>query len=172
MNFVLRILKFWISKTPPLTVSDRWPSIHPIQTGNTGIGIALAAAVKGYKCIIVMPEKMSTEKADVLKLLGAEIVRTPTAAASDAPDSHISVAKRLCDSMETGFVLDQYQNEGNPLAHYDGTAEEILQQCDGKIDMFVGGVGTGGTISGIARKLKERVPSCKVSIKLFQSEFR
>lgn len=134
-----------------------------LSKGNTGIGIALAAAVKGYKCIIVMPEKMSTEKADVLKLLGAEIVRTPTSAASDAPDSHIGVAKSLCESMETGFVLDQYQNEGNPLAHYDGTAEEILQQCDNKIDMFVGGVGTGGTISGIARKLKERVPTCKVS---------
>lgn len=122
----------------------------------------MSAAVKGYKCIIVMPEKMSTEKADVLKLLGAEIIRTPTNAPSDSPDSHIGVAKRLCDSMETGFVLDQYQNEGNPLAHYDGTAEEILQQCDGKLDMFVGGVGTGGTISGIARKFKERIPDCKI----------
>jgi len=131
-------------------------------SGNTGIGIALAAAVKGYKCIIVMPEKMSTEKADVLKLLGAEIVRTPTSAPSDSPDSHIGVAKSLCDSMEASFVLDQYQNEGNPLAHYDGTGEEILQQCDGKVDMVVGGVGTCGTMSGIARKLKEKIPNCKI----------
>lgn len=107
---------------------------------------------------------MSAEKADVLKILGAEIIRTPTNVASDSPDSHISVAERLRKSIKNAVVLDQYRNPGNPLAHYDGTAEEILDACDGKIDMLVAGVGTGGTISGIARKIKERLPNCQVSL--------
>ncbi|GAB6024294.1 hypothetical protein CHUAL_008986 [Chamberlinius hualienensis] len=101
-------------------------------SGNTGIGLALAAAVKGYRCIIVMPEKMSNEKVDVLRALGAEIVRTPTSARYDSPESHISVAQRLCNSIPNAVILDQYLNPGNPLAHYDTTAEEILAQCDEK----------------------------------------
>lgn len=105
-------------------------------SGNTGIGMALAAAVKGYKCIIVLPEKMSKEKVDVLKALGAEIIRTPTEAAWDAPDSHISIARKLQRETPNSHILDQYTNPANPLAHYDGTAEEILQQLDGKIDML------------------------------------
>lgn len=128
-------------------------------SGNTGIGLALASAVKGYKCIIVLPEKMSKEKVDVLKALGAEIVRTPTEAAYDAPDSHISVAKRLQTEIPNSHILDQYKNKSNPEAHYHGTAEEIWVQCDHKIDMLVAGAGTGGTISGIARKLKEYNPN-------------
>lgn len=128
-------------------------------SGNTGIGIALAAATKGYKCIICLPEKMSKEKVDVLKALGAEIVRTPTEAAWDAPDSHISVAKRLNEEIPNSFILDQYGNPSNPLAHYEGTAEEIFRQCGGKVDMVVMGVGTGGTITGVAKKLKEKDPS-------------
>ena len=131
-------------------------------SGNTGIGIALAAAVKGYKCIIVLPEKMSKEKVDVLKALGAEIIRTPTEAAWDAPDSHISIAKKLQMETPNSHILDQYTNPANPLAHYDGTANEILQQLDGKIDMIVAGAGTGGTISGLAAKIKENNPQCKV----------
>lgn len=131
-------------------------------SGNTGIGLALAAAVKGYRCIIVMPEKMSQEKVDVLRALGAEIVRTPTAAAFDSPESHIGVAIRLNKEIPNSHILDQYSNPGNPLAHYDGTAEEILEACGGKLDMLVAGAGTGGTISGIARKLKEKCPSCKI----------
>jgi cystathionine beta-synthase len=115
-------------------------------SGNTGIGIALAAAIKGYRCIITLPEKMSKEKVDVLKALGAEIVRTPTEAAFDAPESHISVAKRLRDEIPNSHILDQYGNPSNPLAHYEGTAEEIIRQCDGKVDMVVAGVGTGGTM--------------------------
>jgi cystathionine beta-synthase len=115
-------------------------------SGNTGIGIALASAIKGYRCIITLPEKMSKEKVDVLKALGAEIVRTPTEAAFDAPESHISVAKRLKEEIPNSHILDQYGNPSNPLAHYDGTAEEIIRQCDGKIDMAVVGVGTGGTM--------------------------
>jgi len=115
-------------------------------SGNTGIGIALAAATKGYRCIICLPEKMSKEKVDVLKALGAEIVRTPTEAAFDAPDSHISVAKRLNEEIPNSHILDQYRNPSNPLAHYHGTAEEIWNQCDGRIDMLVAGAGTGGTM--------------------------
>nr|XP_045726609.1 cystathionine beta-synthase isoform X1 [Mirounga angustirostris] len=131
-------------------------------SGNTGIGLALAAAVKGYRCVIVMPEKMSTEKVDVLRALGAEIVRTPTTARFDSPESHVGVAWRLRNEIPNSHILDQYRNASNPLAHYDTTAEEILQQCEGKLDMLVASAGTGGTITGIARKLKEKCPGCKI----------
>uniref|UniRef100_A0A8I3P3F4 Cystathionine beta-synthase n=2 Tax=Canis lupus familiaris TaxID=9615 RepID=A0A8I3P3F4_CANLF len=131
-------------------------------SGNTGIGLALAAAVKGYRCVIVMPEKMSMEKVDVLRALGAEIVRTPTNARFDSPESHVGVAWRLHNEIPNSHILDQYRNASNPLAHYDTTAEEILQQCDGKLDMLVASAGTGGTITGIARKLKEKCPGCKI----------
>ncbi|XP_069331027.1 cystathionine beta-synthase isoform X1 [Eulemur rufifrons] len=131
-------------------------------SGNTGIGLALTAAVRGYRCVIVMPEKMSTEKVDVLRALGAEIVRTPTNARFDSPESHVGVAWRLRNEIPNSHILDQYRNASNPLAHYDTTAEEILQQCDGKLDMLVASAGTGGTITGIARKLKEKCPGCRV----------
>jgi cystathionine beta-synthase len=131
-------------------------------SGNTGIGLALAAAVKGYRMIITLPEKMSEEKVNVLKALGAEIVRTPTEAAFDSPDSHIGVAKRLNNEIPNSHILDQYANVDNPLAHYDGTAAELLEQTDGKIDMLVAGAGTGGTITGIARRLKEAIPNIEV----------
>jgi len=131
-------------------------------SGNTGIGLALAAAIKGYKMIITLPEKMSQEKVDVLKALGAQIIRTPTEAAFDSPDSHIGVAKRLNKEIPNSHILDQYANPSNPLAHYEGTAEEILEQCDGKIDMVVLTAGTGGTLTGIAKKIKERLPNCKI----------
>ncbi|XP_057366168.1 cystathionine beta-synthase-like isoform X1 [Daphnia carinata] len=131
-------------------------------SGNTGIGIALAAAVKGYRCIIVLPEKMSNEKVDTLKALGAEIVRTPTSATFDSPESHISVAQRLNRDIPNSMILDQYRNPGNPLAHYDITAEEILDQCDGHLDMIVLSAGTGGTATGIGRKIKEKLPNCIV----------
>uniref|UniRef100_A0A669EZU4 Cystathionine beta-synthase n=1 Tax=Oreochromis niloticus TaxID=8128 RepID=A0A669EZU4_ORENI len=132
------------------------------SSGNTGIGLALIAAVKGYHCIIVMPEKMSMEKVHVLRALGAEIVRTPTAAAFDSPESHIRTAWRLKNEIPNSHILDQYRNASNPLAHYDTTAEEILEQCDGKLDMLVAGAGTGGTLTGVARKLKERCPNVKI----------
>jgi len=131
-------------------------------SGNTGIGLALAAAIKGYKMIITLPEKMSQEKVDVLKALGAQIIRTPTEAAYDAPESHIGVAKRLNAEIPNSHILDQYGNPSNPLAHYEGTAEEILEQCDGKVDMVVISAGTGGTLTGIAKKLKEVLPNCKI----------
>lgn len=128
-------------------------------SGNTGIGLALAAAVKGYNMIITLPEKMSKEKVDVLKALGATIIRTPTEAAWDAPESHIGVAQKLNREIPNSHILDQYKNPSNPLAHYDGTAAEILEQCENRVDMVVIAAGTGGTITGIARKLKEHLPN-------------
>jgi cystathionine beta-synthase len=127
-------------------------------SGNTGIGMALAAAVKGYRMIITMPEKMSREKQVVLEALGAEIIRTPTEAAWDAPESHIGVAKQLHGILPNSHILDQYSNPDNPLAHYHGTAEEILAQTGGKIDIVVLTAGTGGTLTGIAKRLKEALP--------------
>ncbi len=131
-------------------------------SGNTGIGLALTAAVKGYKCIIVMPEKMSMEKQVVLEALGAEIVRTPTEAAWDAPESHIGVAKKLNAEIPNSHILDQYSNPDNPDAHYEGTAEEILAEFGTDLAMCVMGVGTGGTITGVAKKLKEKIPSITI----------
>ncbi|XP_052866389.1 cystathionine beta-synthase-like protein [Anopheles cruzii] len=131
-------------------------------SGNTGIGLAMAAAAKGYHCIIVMPEKMSNEKVDTLKALGAEVIRTPTEAAFDSPEGLIAVSQRLQRSIPDSIILDQYRNAGNPLAHYDGTGAEIVEQLGGNVDMVVIGTGTGGTMTGIGRKIKESCPSCKV----------
>lgn len=131
-------------------------------SGNTGIGLAMACAVRGYKCVIVMPDKMSNEKVLTLRALGAEIIQTPIEAAFDHPDSHISVAKRLNSEIENSFILDQYKNPGNPLAHYDNTATEILWQCENDVDMIVVGAGTGGTVSGIGKKVKEQKPECVI----------
>lgn len=133
-------------------------------SGNTGIGLALAAAVKGYRVIITLPEKMSLEKVNMLKALGAEIIRTPTEAPFDSPLSHIGVAKRLVTEIPNAVILDQYRNPFNPLAHYETTAEEILRACGNKIDMFIAGAGTGGTITGIAKRLKQVCPNVKVSV--------
>jgi len=131
-------------------------------SGNTGIGMAVAAAVYGYRMIITMPEKMSREKQVVLEALGAEIIRTPTEAAFDAPDSHISVANDLQRILPNSHILDQYSNPDNPLAHYHGTGKEIVEQTGGKIDYAVITAGTGGTISGIARRLKEDIPGITI----------
>ena len=131
-------------------------------SGNTGQGIALAAAVKGYKCIITMPEKMSQEKQIALEALGATIIRTPTEAAFDHPDSHISVAKKLQKEIKNSHILDQYSNPSNPDAHYQNTAEEIIKDFGEDLDMIVISVGTGGTITGVASKLKEKIPKIKV----------
>ncbi|MHC4448923.1 MAG: cystathionine beta-synthase [Planctomycetota bacterium] len=131
-------------------------------SGNTGIGMALAAAVKGYRMVITMPQKMSREKQVVLEALGAEIVRTPTEAAWDAPESHIGVAKRLVEILPNAHILDQYSNADNPDAHYEGTGAEIVEQTGGQLDAMVMTAGTGGTISGVARKLKEEIAGCKI----------
>ncbi|HBD9375744.1 TPA: pyridoxal-phosphate dependent enzyme [Legionella pneumophila] len=131
-------------------------------SGNTGIGIALAGAVLGYKVIITMPEKMSQEKQSVLERLGATIYRTPTEAAYNDPDSHISLAKKLQAEIPNSHILDQYANPNNPNAHYFGTAQEIIDDFGKDLHMVVAGVGTGGTITGIARRLKEYNPTIKI----------
>ena len=131
-------------------------------SGNTGIGMALVAAVKGYRMIITMPEKMSKEKEVILKTLGAEIVRTPTEAAWDSPESHIEVAKKMQAEIPNSHILDQYANPANPDAHYEYTAQEILDDFDNSLKMVVAGVGTGGTITGIAKHLKEERPSITI----------
>lgn len=127
-------------------------------SGNTGQGIALAAAVKGYECIITLPEKMSKEKQIALEALGAKIIRTPTEASYDSPESHIGVAKKLQKEIPNSHILDQYANPSNPEAHYDGTAQEILDVFGKDLHMVVMGVGTGGTITGVAKRLKEEIP--------------
>ena len=131
-------------------------------SGNTGIGLALSAAVKGYKMIITMPEKMSKEKEVVLKSLGAKIIRTRTEAAWDEPDSHIEIAKKLNKEIPRSHILDQYSNVNNPDVHYEFTANEILKDMGEDLSMFVAGVGTGGTITGVAKKLKEKLPNIKI----------
>jgi cysteine synthase len=125
-------------------------------SGNTGIGIALAGAVLGYKVIITLPEKMSQEKQVTLAALGAQIIRTPTEAAWDAPESHIGVAKKLQKEIPNAHILDQYSNPANPSAHFEGTGQEILDDLGGEVDMCVVSAGTGGTITGVAKRLKQK----------------
>jgi cystathionine beta-synthase len=131
-------------------------------SGNTGIGLALVGAIKGYRTIITLPEKMSPEKVAVLKALGAEIIRTPTAAASESPESHIGVARRLQKELPNAHILDQYSNPDNPLAHEFGTAEEVWTQTNGTVTCLVAGAGTGGTITGLARGLRKHSASVKI----------
>jgi cystathionine beta-synthase len=131
-------------------------------SGNTGIGLAMAAAVKGYRLIICMPMKMSMEKQATMEALGAEIIRTPTEAPSDSPESNFGVAKRLVQEMPNAHMLDQFRNPANPQAHYDTTGPEIVEQMGGKIDYAVISIGTGGALTGIARYLREVVPLCKI----------
>ena len=131
-------------------------------SGNTGLGIAVVGAAKGYRVIITMPEKMSHEKEVVLKALGATIYRTPTEAAFDAPDSHISLAKKLQKEIPNSHILDQYNNPANPNIHYTTTAQEIIDDAGDGLAMVVISVGTGGTITGVARKLKEVNPAIQI----------
>jgi cysteine synthase len=131
-------------------------------SGNTGIGMSMATAVRGYRMIITMPEKMSMEKQWTMEALGAEIIRTPTEAAWDAPESHIGIAEKLERELERAHILDQYSNPDNPDAHYEGTGAEIVRDFGQDLHMVVMGVGTGGTITGVARKIKEAIPHCKV----------
>lgn len=141
-------------------------TIIEASSGNTAIALSIVGAVKGYNVLITMPEKMSQEKADIITSLGAQVLRTPTEARYFQENSHVGLAKRLNKQIENSLFVEQYTNENNALAHYDQTAEEIIDQCDGKIDYIVISVGTGGTLTGIGRKLKERIPDVKVNIKL------
>jgi cystathionine beta-synthase len=131
-------------------------------SGNTGHGLAIAAAIRGYKCIFVMPDKMSQEKVALLRAYGAEVVITPTAVPPESPESYYRVADRLTEEIPGAFQPNQYYNQENPRAHYETTGPEIWRQTDGGIDVLVVGVGTGGTITGIARYLKEQKPSITV----------
>jgi cystathionine beta-synthase len=127
-------------------------------SGNTGHGLAIAAAVRGYRCIFVMPDKMSQEKISLLRAYGAEVIITPTAVPRESPESYYSVASRLADEIPGAFQPNQYFNQVNPETHFDATGPEIWTQTDGAIDVFVAGVGTGGTITGVGRYLKSKKP--------------
>jgi cystathionine beta-synthase len=131
-------------------------------SGNTGIGLAIAAALKGYRCIFVMPDKMSQEKIAILRGYGAEVVITPTAVDPDSPESYYSVSSRLAEEIPGGFKPDQYSNMANPDAHYRATGPEIWEQTEGELDAIVISVGTGGTISGVGRYFKERGSSALI----------
>ena len=137
-------------------------TIIECTSGNTGMGIALAAVVKGYKCIFTTSDKQSKEKLDVLKAMGAEVIVCPTNVEPDDPRSYYSVAERLSKEIPNSFWCNQYDNLSNTQAHYESTGPEIWEQTDGKITHLVVGVGTGGTVSGVAKYLKERNPSIKI----------
>lgn len=130
-------------------------------SGNTGAALAMAAAIKGYRCILVMPDKMAPEKFALLRAYGAETVTVPTVGANN-PESYYNVANRLTAEIPGGFQPNQFENPNNPQAHYESTGPEIWRQTDGKIDYFVAGIGTGGTITGTARYLKEKNPNVRI----------
>lgn len=131
-------------------------------SGNTGVGLAMVCAVKGYKCVITIPDKMSLEKINTLRSFGAEVIITPAGVAPDDPKSHYSVAKNYVAKNPGSFLANQFHNPDNVKVHYDTTGPEIWNQMGGKIDVFVAGVGTGGTISGVGKFLKEKNPNIKV----------
>jgi cystathionine beta-synthase len=137
-------------------------TIVEATSGNTGVGLALAAAVRGYRCIFVMTDKASTEKVRYLKALGADVVVTPATAKPGTPDHYVTTAQRIAAETPNSFYPDQYSHPGNPLAHYRTTGPEIWEQTEGRITHFVAGIGTGGTISGTGRYLKEKNPNIKV----------
>ena len=137
-------------------------TIVEATSGNTGAGLAMAAAVKGYKCIFVLPDKQSEEKRAALRAYGAKVVVTPTNVEPDDPRSYYSVSRRIADETPNAFYANQYHNPSNPETHYLTTGPEIYEQLDGQIDIFIAGMGTGGTISGIGKYLKEQNPNIKI----------
>jgi len=137
-------------------------TIIEATAGNTGVGLALIAAVKKYRCIFVMPDKMSQDKINLLKAYGAEVVVTPTSVPPDSPESYNGVAERLAKEIPRAYRPNQFENSQNPLAHYCTTGPEIWADSQGKVDIFVGGMGTGGTISGVAQYLKEQNPQITI----------
>src|SRR6187549_1580171 len=131
-------------------------------SGNTGVALAIAAALRGYKCIFTMPDKMSQEKVRLLKAFGAEVIITPTAVPPDHPDSYVMMAKRIAKETPNAILADQFYNEANPQAHYDVTGPELWEQTEGRITHFVAAAGTGGTITGVGRFLKEKNPNIRI----------
>lgn len=148
--------------------AERRGALRPAGTiveptsGNTGVGLAIAAAIKGYRCVFVMPDKMAQEKRDLLRAFGAEVVITPTNVPPDHPDSYYSVAERLSGEIPGAYQPNQFQNQKNPEAHYLTTGPEIWEQTEGKIHTLVVGMGTGGTICGTSRFLKEKKPAIQI----------
>ncbi|MBP9200503.1 MAG: cysteine synthase family protein, partial [Gemmatimonadales bacterium] len=131
-------------------------------SGNTGVGLALAAALKGYRCIFTMPDKMSQEKVRLLKAYGAEVVITPTAVPPDHPDNYVNKAKQIVHDTPGAVLANQFYNQVNPQAHYETTGPEIWTQTEGRVTHFVAGAGTGGTVSGTGKYLKEKNPKVRV----------
>ena len=131
-------------------------------SGNTGVGLAIAAALKGYKCIFTMPDKMSQEKVRLLKAFGAEVIITPTAVPPDHPDNYVMMAKRIAEETPNAILADQFYNQANPEAHYATTGPELWEQTEGRITHFVAAAGTGGTITGVGRYLKEQNPKIQI----------
>jgi cystathionine beta-synthase len=132
------------------------------SSGNTGAALAMIAAIKGYRCIITMPDKMSAEKKNFMIALGAEVIVTPTAVPADSPESYYSVARKLASEIQNAWYPDQYNNPKNVEAHYHTTGPEIWEQTGGKIDCLVAGIGTGGTLSGAGKYLKEKKPDIRI----------
>ncbi|MDQ2889997.1 MAG: cysteine synthase family protein, partial [Gemmatimonadota bacterium] len=131
-------------------------------SGNTGVGLAIAAALRGYKCIFTLPDKMSQEKVRLLKAFGAEVIVTPTAVPPDHPDNYVMMAKRIAEETPNAILANQFYNDANPEAHYATTGPELWEQTGGRITHFVAAAGTGGTITGVGRYLKERNPDIKI----------
>lgn len=144
------------------TITPGKTTIIEATSGNTGVGLALVAAVKGYRCIFVMPDKMSDEKINLLKAYGGEVVIVPTNVPSESPDGYSGVAKRLQNEIPNAWMPNQFGNLTNPECHYRTTGPEIWQQTDGKVTVFVNGIGTGGTISGVGQYLKEKNPKITI----------
>jgi cystathionine beta-synthase len=153
---------------PIIEAAEREGTLKPGGTivegtsGNTGIGLAIAAALKGYRCIFTMPDKMSQEKVRLLKAFGAEVIITPTAVPPDHPDHYVMMARRIAQETPNAILADQFYNPANPQAHYDTTAPELWEQTGGRITHFVSAAGTGGTITGVGRYLKEKNPEIRL----------
>jgi cystathionine beta-synthase len=153
---------------PIIEAAERAGALRPGGTivegtsGNTGVGLAIAAALKGYRCIFTMPDKMSQEKVRLLKAFGAEVIITPTAVPPDHPDNYVMMAKRIAEETPNAILANQFYNQANPEAHYATTGPELWEQTEGRITHFVAAAGTGGTITGVGRYLKERNPDIKI----------
>ncbi len=157
-----RMAKFIIEDAEQKGLLKPGGTIVENSSGNTGAALAMIAAVKGYRCIITIPDKMSDEKINLMRAFGAEVIVTPTDVPADSPESYYSVARRLAKEIPGAFYPDQYNNPVNIEAHYRTTGPEIWEQMEGKIDYVVGGIGTGGTLSGVGRYIKEQNPAVKI----------